>query len=104
MALKMLSLQLSNQASCFSCHAIEDVAAADAEASAPSHPIVADVIAVYVEPRVLPPPSCCCCCCCCTSLQHLITMLLLLLSYHHGAENAAPAAVEPSLLPLMPCH
>ena len=58
MALKMLPLQLSNQASCLSCHAIEDVAAADAEASAPSYPIVADVIAVYVEPRVLPQNIC----------------------------------------------
>ena len=26
------------------------------------------------------------------------------LPYHHGAENAAAAAVEPSLLPLIPCR
>ena len=57
MALKMLSLQLSNQASCLSYHAVVDVSAADAGPGAPSHPIVADVIAVGVECRVLPPPS-----------------------------------------------
>ena len=50
----MLSLQLSNPASCLSYHAVEDVAAADAEPGTPSHPIVADVIAVDVEPRPTP--------------------------------------------------
>ena len=65
MSLKMLSLQLSNPASCLSYHAVEDVAAADTEPGAPSHPIVADVIAVDVEPRVLLP----------------IMLLLLLLLY-----------------------
>ena len=65
LSLKMLSLQLSDPASCLSYHAVEDVAAADAEPGTPSHPIVADVIAVDVEPRVLLP----------------IMLLLLLLLY-----------------------
>ena len=46
MALKMLSLHLSSPASCLSYHA---------EPGAPCLPIVADVNAVDVEPRVLPP-------------------------------------------------
>ena len=61
--------------------------------------------------------SCCCrfCCCWCWKLppnyhRHVPEDLDVVaadpgyLPYHHGAENAVAAAVEPSLLPLIPCR
>ena len=60
--------------------------------------------------------SCCCrfCCCWCWTLppiyhRHVPEDLDVAadpgyLPYHHGAENAVAAAVEPSLLPLIPCR